>query len=77
MTMNTAIELDAAAKQFQSAINVKAMMYIVRRPVVSLKDDHQSGNNARASIYRATERSATVAVVSNSSMISFRHAVDK
>ncbi len=49
---------------------------MVRRPVVSLKDDHQRGKMEMLSMYSATERLVTVAEALRSRLVSARAAVD-
>ena len=48
---------------FHSRNIAKETKYMVRRPSVSEKEDHQSGNIDMLSIYIATERFVSVAEV--------------
>lgn len=63
ITINMDIDVDSAARICQTTSSVNDAMYTVRRPAVSLKDDHHSGNIDMASMYSATDRLAMKAVV--------------
>jgi hypothetical protein len=61
--INMAIEEEMAAMIFHNRNIAKETKYMVRRPSISEKEDHQSGNIDMLNIYIATERFVGVAEV--------------
>lgn len=58
--MSIAIELEIAERTLHRINRENETRYIVRRPSLSLKEDHHNGNIAMLSIYRATDKLVTV-----------------
>lgn len=62
MMISMPIEVLSAETMFQSAKRAKEVKYMVRRPRVSEKEDHQRGKIDMLSMYMATERLVIVGV---------------
>lgn len=60
------MELETAQRILNTTKRQKEARYMVRRPSLSLKDDHQSGNIDMLSMYNEIERFAMVADVPSS-----------
>lgn len=61
--INIVMETERADKILHRVNKANEARYIERRPSRSLNDDHQRGNMDILSMYKATERLVTVAVV--------------
>lgn len=74
MMISIPIEVEIAEMMFHNVNSANETIYIVRRPNVSEKDDHQSGKILMEIMYIATDRLVIVGVVFKSSAISGRAA---
>lgn len=64
--MSIAIELEIAQRELKTTKRLKEMRYIVRRPSLSLKDDHHSGKMDILSMYREIDKFVIVVDVPSS-----------
>jgi hypothetical protein len=62
-TVSIVIEGEIAARTLKTIYKENEMRYIVRRPYISLNEDHQSGNIDKLSMYRAIDKLVMVEVV--------------
>ena len=66
MMMSMAIDLDLAQRILKATKRVKDVKYIVRRPSLSLKDDHHNGKMDMLSMYKEIDRFVVVGVACSS-----------
>ena len=64
--MSIAIELEMAQRELKTTKRLKETRYIVRRPSLSLNDDHHSGNMDILSMYSEIDKFVTVVDVPSS-----------
>lgn len=60
--MSIAIEVETADRTLNTAKRTKDIRYMVRRPSVSLNDDHHKGKMDMLSMYKAIDKFVTVGV---------------
>lgn len=66
ITMSMAIESEMALRMLKMVTRQKDTKYMVRRPSLSLKDDHHSGKMDMLNMYREMDKFVMVVVVSRS-----------